>query len=342
MTTGLYLGKFAPLHKGHQYCIETALQEVDELFVLIYDEPDVTDIPLVTRAQWLRDLYPAVTVLEAWTAPTELGYSDHIKALHEKYVLRKLERRDVENIDIFFSSEPYGEHMSEGLSAEDYRVDEERNEVPISATAIRNWLNDDRYREIEPWLHDRVYRDLVTNVAILGGPSTGKTTLAKALADTYETEWMPEFGREYWEEHAGDDGMLTVRQLNELAELHIERENEMLTEAGEYLFTDTNAITTGLFSKWYHNTIYEDLEYLMFENINRYDVLLLCDDDIPFEPEPGRGGRRGRQRLQRMNESWLDAHGVPYYRVSGSVEERVDRVQEILDGFNKWDAERVK
>ncbi|WP_144530121.1 adenylyltransferase/cytidyltransferase family protein, partial [Peribacillus simplex] len=34
---GLTLGKFAPLHKGHQFMIETALQEVDELIVVIYE-----------------------------------------------------------------------------------------------------------------------------------------------------------------------------------------------------------------------------------------------------------------------------------------------------------------
>jgi len=64
MSTGLFLGKLAPLHKGHQYCIETALEKVDELYILIYDCPDVTDVPLLTRANWIRELYPEVTVLE--------------------------------------------------------------------------------------------------------------------------------------------------------------------------------------------------------------------------------------------------------------------------------------
>lgn len=36
-TLGLTLGKFAPLHKGHQFMIETALQEVDELILVIYE-----------------------------------------------------------------------------------------------------------------------------------------------------------------------------------------------------------------------------------------------------------------------------------------------------------------
>ena len=38
---GLTLGKFAPLHRGHQYLIETALAETERLVVLIYDCPVV-------------------------------------------------------------------------------------------------------------------------------------------------------------------------------------------------------------------------------------------------------------------------------------------------------------
>lgn len=337
MTTGLYLGKFAPLHKGHQHCIETALDEVDELFVLIYDEPDVTDIPLVTRSRWLRDLYPQVEVLEAWTAPTELGYTDHIKAKHERYVLRKL---GGQNIDMFFSSEPYGEHMSSALDAEDCRVDEERETVPISATNIRAAFDEGNTRPIREYVSDRVWRDLVTNVVVLGGPSTGKTTLCKAMSSFWNERWQPEVGREFWDEHADENGELTTQELYALAKAHIEEEDTALTEAEQYLFTDTNAITTGLFSKWYHGEIDGRLERLMLRNAQRYDVFILCDDDIPFEPEPGRGGPEGRKRLQRMHESWLDAQGIPYYRVSGDVAERVSQVSEILEGFNKWDSER--
>ena len=34
---GFTIGKFAPLHKGHQFLIETALKEMDEFYVVIYD-----------------------------------------------------------------------------------------------------------------------------------------------------------------------------------------------------------------------------------------------------------------------------------------------------------------
>lgn len=67
-TLGLTLGKFAPLHKGHQFMFETALREVDELIVVIY-ETKVSPVPLQIRANWIRSLYPAVRVIEAWDGP---------------------------------------------------------------------------------------------------------------------------------------------------------------------------------------------------------------------------------------------------------------------------------
>ena len=32
---GFTIGKFAPLHKGHQLLIETALKEMDEVYVVV-------------------------------------------------------------------------------------------------------------------------------------------------------------------------------------------------------------------------------------------------------------------------------------------------------------------
>jgi len=62
---GLTHGKFAPLHKGHQLLIETALSEMDEVLAIIYDCPQITPVPLTVRANWIRSLYPTVQVIEA-------------------------------------------------------------------------------------------------------------------------------------------------------------------------------------------------------------------------------------------------------------------------------------
>lgn len=330
--TGLYLGKFAPLHKGHQYVIETALDEVDELFLLIYDEPEVTDIPLATRVEWIRDLYPSVTVIQAWGGPDESGYTEALKNAHEQYVNSLLP--DDVSIDRFYSSEPYGHHMSEFLGAVDRRVDEERETVPISGTKIRNKTYKNR-----DYVTERVYRDLITNVVFLGGPSTGKSTLTTRMADEFETTHMPEFGREFWEEHAVDR-RLTKNQLVELAEEHLQRETEQLTDADKYLFTDTNAITTAAFSQYYHNEIPASLWDYARNTQQRYDIHIVCDTDIPYDDTEDRSGEANRERLQKHTISLLEHFKIPYYVVNGSVTERVTQVKEILANTSKWRTEQ--
>lgn len=148
MTTGLTLGKFAPLHPGHQLVIGTALAEMDHVIVVIYQATAVTSIPLHVRAGWIRELYP---------------------------------------------SKPYGEHVSRSLSCENRTVDLDRRQCPVSATGIRR----DLFSYVDRL--DRVVRaDLLPRIALLGGPSTGKTTVAEAVATQFGEPFCREYGREYW------------------------------------------------------------------------------------------------------------------------------------------------
>src|SRR5829696_9000205 len=167
---GLTLGKFAPLHRGHQLLIETALAEMDEVVVIIYDCPETTTVPLNVRANWIRKLYPRVQVIEAWDGPVEVGDTPQIKRWHEDYVLQRLKLRGITH---FYSSEFYGEHMSLALGAVNRLVDRGREQLPVSGTEIRQ--DPFAFRQ---YLDPLVYRDLIVNAVFLGAPSTGKTTLA--------------------------------------------------------------------------------------------------------------------------------------------------------------------
>lgn len=131
---GLTLGKYAPLHKGHQYVFETALCEMQHVIVIIYDSPEVTSIPLQIRSGWIKHLYPTIEVIEAWEGPQEVGYTEAVMRAQEEYVIQLLGDTSLSH---FYSSERYGEHMSIALNAIDRRVDVQRDKYPISGTQIR-------------------------------------------------------------------------------------------------------------------------------------------------------------------------------------------------------------
>jgi HTH-type transcriptional repressor of NAD biosynthesis genes len=326
-THGLTLGKFAPLHKGHQLVIETALAEMDEVSVIVYDAPETTPIPLNIRSNWIRKLYPQVKVIDAWDGPTEVGDTPEIKRRHEKYIIEQLK---VSGITHFYSSEFYGEHMSSSLGAVNRLVNSSRNVVPISGTKVRQ--NPFLYRE---YISPIVYRDLIVNVVFLGAPSTGKTTIASKMADEYKTVWMPEYGREYWEKNQ-IERRLSLEQLVEIAEEHLDRENEHICQANQYLFTDTNAITTFMFSLYYHQSAHDRLVELATLAQSRYDLVFLCDVDIPYDDTWDRSGDVNRKTFQKQIIGDLFARKIPFIVLCGDLNARIAKVKRILDGFQKY------
>ncbi|PKL41536.1 MAG: cytidyltransferase [Candidatus Riflebacteria bacterium HGW-Riflebacteria-1] len=327
MKIGLTIGKYSPLHKGHQLVIETALSEVDKLYAMIYHSPETTDIPLPVRARWIRELYPQVTVVESWDGPTECGYTPEIMRRHDEYLSALF--RD-KNITHFYSSEPYGEHVSKALNARNRTVDIARSTVPISGTVIRA----DPYAARQ-YIADIVYRDHVVNAVFLGAPSTGKTVIAESLAADYATVWMPEYGREYWEQNQVSR-RLTPEQLAEIARGHLLRENRMLLQARKYLFTDTNALTTRIFAYHYHGSAAAELEQIADACVARYDLYFVCDTDIPYEDSPDRSGDANRHEMQQQIIDDLLRRHIPYIVLSGTLEERKGQVSNVLRAFKKF------
>lgn len=317
---GLTLGKFAPFHKGHQLMIETAINEMDAVIVLIYDDP-IIHIPLSTRAGWIRALYPEIEVIEGVDSPNDSGYTPEIMKIQENYVSAILGNR---NITHFYSSEPYGEHMSTALNTINRQVDVGRNIVPISATKIR----EDAFKHKE-FIHPKIYKDLITKVVLLGAPSTGKTTLAEQLALHFNTQWMPEYGREYWEKHQVNK-RLTLEDLLTIAETHIIKEDEFVLESNQFLFSDTNAITTYLFSLDYHGKALSALKDLAKSAESRHDIIFVCDTDIPYENTWDRSGDVKRKEFQQRIIEDLNARNLKYYMLKGSIDERINQVSKIL------------
>lgn len=326
-TTGLTLGKFAPLHKGHQYMIETAIKETDHVIVVVYDAPEVTNVPLKVRASWIRTLYPDIEVIEGVNGPSVTGDTPEIKKIQEDYILGLLNGRKISH---FYSSEFYGDHMSKALGAVNREVDRSRIVIPVSGTLVREnvFLN-------KNYLSPVVYKDFISNVVFLGAPSTGKTTLAKKLSEAFKTVWMPEYGREYWEQNQSDR-RLTLNQLTEIAEGHLLREDQQLYKADQYLFTDTNAITTYMFSLYYHNEVDDRLRLLAKQAEKRYDLFFLCDTDIPYEDTWDRSGDVQRSEFQRKIIEDLNVRNIPYILLKGTLSERIDKVKKVLMSFQKF------
>jgi len=131
---GFTIGKFAPLHKGHQLVIETALKEMDEVYCVIYDT-DIIDIDVTQRAMWIEKLYPNVHIIYAYDSPKQYGLDETSVNIQMKYLSNLIKDIPVTH---FYSSELYGEKVSDYLKIKNRIVDLEKKSIPVNATIIRN------------------------------------------------------------------------------------------------------------------------------------------------------------------------------------------------------------
>lgn len=306
--------------------IETALAEVDELVVLIYDT-DVTDIPLSVRSRWIRELYPQVTVIECWDGPKGDSADRSYEIEEENYIKKMLSGKRITH---FYSSEYYGDHVSRSLDAVDRRVDPDRVIVPISATMIRK-----NSYEFRSYLHPRVYFDMITKVVFVGAMSTGKSTLVECLAKKYETTFAAEYGREYWTQHEVDR-RIELEEFDLIVDGHLAGENAALVEARQYLFVDTNAVTTYMFSMDYHGRSTPYVAQVALENSTRYDLWFLCEDDIPYDDTWDRSGPQKRAVFQKQIVGDLLDRRISFVRLRGSLEDRIGKVERVLGSFKKY------
>ena len=131
---GFTIGKFAPLHKGHEYLINTAISEVDEFYIVVYDTPQF-NIRMEEKLNAIKQKFPNVKLIEAYNSPTRIGLDSESVEIQMHYLSNLI--KDIKPTH-FYSSEDYGEYVAKYLNIENRIVDKERIKYPISATMIRN------------------------------------------------------------------------------------------------------------------------------------------------------------------------------------------------------------
>ena len=168
-------------------------------------------------------------------------------------------------------------------------------------------------------------------VVLYGPESTGKTTLAKALADHYQTVWVPEFARTYLQEKWDkEQAVCTLEDLPIIAQGQLAVENAAIQKANKLILCDTNILVTKVWSEThFKGYCAPELNTILAQT--HYDLYLLTSIDVPWEKDDLRDRPNDREQMFTYFKQQLITYNFPFQVLEGNPKERVEKAVTAID-----------
>lgn len=321
---GFVLGKFCPLHQGHQYLIETAMERVEQLYIIVDNIMDNV-IPVVQRMKWVKQEYPdSIVMTQPSPLPQHPDETPRFWDIWRETFLSLLP----EKIDVVFASETYGKRLAKELKADFVMVDCDRKHVPVSATAIRTDIMHNWER-----ISDSAKADMMTTVCVFGPESTGKTTLTKYLAAHYDVPYVPEYAETVIR---SNNGNIKYEDMEVIVQGHHQLISNAMSQLPPLLFVDTDAIA----SKIWSNELFGDEPPSIEEYIckQHFTLYLLLDIDIPWTKDIHRYRPNERKDFFGKCLHELTKRTKPFCIIHGTGEARTRHAISVIDDMlsSRW------
>lgn len=339
-TVGMYGGKFLPFpHMGHVYAMIQASTMVDELHVIVSHDTNyektlceggkVDHVPFTIRLRWWHQItkdMPHVHVHAVYEQQTgnledwEKGAEDIKKAIGKG--ITHVFSSEHSYTDFFDKLYPEARHVV---------IDADRLTFNISGTKIR------KEGVMKHWnmLPEIVKPYFVKKVVVVGSESCGKSTLVKNLANLYNTNYVEEFGRTYYERLGNCNDVTLISDYSEIAFEHKYHEKKQAEKANKLLFIDTEANVTQYYSMLYLNHFNPTVDAVA--NEQKYDLWLFLEPDVKWVDDGTR--TFGEQSIREENNKYLkeilDKRGIEYVTISGDyyqrLKESIRHVDELIE-----------
>ncbi|MFM7645958.1 MAG: AAA family ATPase [Sphingomonadales bacterium] len=181
---------------------------------------------------------------------------------------------------------------------------------------------------------------MIRKIVILGPESTGKSTLCRELADHYQSDWCPEFARDYLCTHGTQ---YTFDDLLTIAKGQVRSEEQALARIQEKqrhgkdpqkvwpLFIDTDMYVMKVWCEFVFKKCHR---YILDQIVERhYDHYLLCNTDLPWVKDELREypDLATREKLFLFYKDCMTQQSTPWTPISGTESDRLKQAIHAID-----------
>ncbi len=169
-------------------------------------------------------------------------------------------------------------------------------------------------------------------VCVTGPESTGKTTLAERIAESADTEWVPEASRLYAERKGSE---LLASDVEPIAREHIALVDAATARSRErgasLLVLDTDLLSTVIYARHYYGKVPSWLQRA--EQTRRAELYLLCDIDVPWVADGVRDRPENRDEMFALFYNALVAGEAEFVTIRGDWDQRWSLARDAVAPF---------
>lgn len=339
---GILIGHFEPLHLGHMRAILHACGQVETLYVFITPHPQPNPhftINLKDKARWLT-----MALADLPFVKVEIVADSNLSLLETvadtAYTTESLDAqltKLVQNFSVQFpalaTSEPPVLFVDESHPIANLEL-----ALPIICVPHQNEFDSQKIHANPAlyWqaIHPHARASYTKTVAIVGGESSGKTTLLHKLVNYYGASYALEMGRVFVETDLG--GTELGMQYNDyplMASDHEQaiRQAKQLALAPVTL-VDTDFVTTQAFCEEYEGQTHPFLTACI--DTFKLDYTLLLANNTPWVADGMRslGSQTQRERFENRLKQIFARHQItPFYIDSPDYQQRFLQAVAFID-----------
>lgn len=325
---GMYGGSFNPLHLGHVRCIIQAANQCEELIVVISEGINRDEIDIRVRYRWVYQLTKHIGNVRLFvlqdTAKTKEAYT-------EEYWLKdagKVKEFAGKKLDAVFCGSDYDNNSFWAKCYPEaetiYLQRDEISSTKLRENVMAHW----------EWLPKVARPYYAKKVLLIGGESTGKSTLTINLANYYNTNYLEEVGRDI-SERSGTDMLMLPEDFTDILLIHKVREREALLHSNKVLFEDTDCLITKFYIQFLEGKDKAVNEKLAdaISQLNNYDLILFLEPDVRFVQDGDRSPVIASDREHYSNKI-KELYKEREYNIeiiSGDYQERFSQSVRLID-----------